>query len=85
MRVDVQKVADSAAFPSQVDVVVIGAGIVGTCTAYEISVRECPSPFSKRTSSPASNQVATGDGSASKTATSMNRLLQCTVDGAGRN
>jgi len=37
MPVDVQKVADSASFPSQVDVVVIGAGIVGTCTAYELS------------------------------------------------
>jgi len=37
MPVEVQKVADSASFPSQVDVVVIGAGIVGTCTAYELS------------------------------------------------
>jgi glycine/D-amino acid oxidase-like deaminating enzyme len=37
MPVDVQKVADSASFPSLVDVVVIGAGIVGTCTAYELS------------------------------------------------
>ena len=37
MPVEVQKVSDSASFPTQVDVVVIGAGIVGTCTAYELT------------------------------------------------
>lgn len=37
MPVDVQKVNDSASFPTQVDVVVIGAGIIGTCAAYELS------------------------------------------------
>ncbi len=37
MPVEVQKVSDSTSFPTQVDVVVIGAGIVGTCTAYELT------------------------------------------------
>ncbi|ASY69695.1 NAD(P)/FAD-dependent oxidoreductase [Sinorhizobium fredii] len=39
MPVEVQKVRDSASFPTHVDVVVIGAGIVGTCTAYELALR----------------------------------------------
>ena len=37
MRIVVQPVQNSAEFPSQVDVVVIGAGIVGTSTAYELA------------------------------------------------
>ncbi|NKK40373.1 FAD-dependent oxidoreductase, partial [Rhizobium leguminosarum bv. viciae] len=37
MPVEVLKVSDSFSFPTEVDVVVIGAGIVGTCTAYELA------------------------------------------------
>jgi glycine/D-amino acid oxidase-like deaminating enzyme len=37
MPVEVQNVSDSPSFPREVDVVVIGAGIVGTCTAYELA------------------------------------------------
>lgn len=37
MPVDVTKVKNSDTFPDKVDVVVIGAGIVGTSTAYELS------------------------------------------------
>ncbi len=36
MPIDVQRVQDSAGFPTKVDVVVIGAGIVGSSTAYEL-------------------------------------------------
>ncbi|WP_407049729.1 NAD(P)/FAD-dependent oxidoreductase [Methyloraptor flagellatus] len=37
MPARVQAVQDSPSFPTEVDVVVIGAGIVGTCTAYELA------------------------------------------------
>jgi len=37
MPVQVDVVQNSAGFPSQVDAVVIGAGIIGTCTAYELA------------------------------------------------
>lgn len=37
MPIQVEAVQDSSAFPGQVDVVVIGAGIIGTCTAYELA------------------------------------------------
>jgi len=37
MRVQVQTVNDSPSFPDRVDVIVMGAGIVGTCTAYELA------------------------------------------------
>lgn len=37
MQIEIEKVQNSDAFPEQVDVVVIGAGIVGTCTAYELA------------------------------------------------
>ncbi|MGO7947101.1 FAD-dependent oxidoreductase, partial [Rhizobium ruizarguesonis] len=37
MPVEVQKVSDSFSFPNEVDVAVIGAGIVGNCTAYELA------------------------------------------------
>ncbi|WP_110684936.1 NAD(P)/FAD-dependent oxidoreductase [Salinicola aestuarinus] len=39
MFVNVDAVDDSANFPEQVDVVVIGGGIVGTTTAYELACR----------------------------------------------
>ncbi len=31
------RVENSSLFPTQVDVVVVGAGIIGTCTAYELA------------------------------------------------
>ncbi|OZI18800.1 D-amino-acid oxidase [Bordetella genomosp. 9] len=37
MPIAVDSVTDSSVFPEQVDVVVIGAGIIGTCTAYELA------------------------------------------------
>jgi glycine/D-amino acid oxidase-like deaminating enzyme len=37
MRISVQPVQNSKDFPKQVDVVVIGAGIVGSSTAYELA------------------------------------------------
>jgi len=37
MPIQVNGVQDSSIFPRQVDVVVIGAGIIGTCTAYELA------------------------------------------------
>ena len=37
MPADAQHVDDSLSFPAEVDVVVIGAGIVGTCVAYELA------------------------------------------------
>ncbi|SMF51153.1 Glycine/D-amino acid oxidase [Azospirillum oryzae] len=37
MPIQVEPVSDSSSFPEQVDVVVIGAGVVGTCTAYELA------------------------------------------------
>lgn len=37
MPIDVQRVHNSAEFPARVDVVVIGAGIVGASTAYELA------------------------------------------------
>lgn len=37
LRID--EVTDSAQFPESVDVVVIGGGIIGTCTAYELARR----------------------------------------------
>ncbi|WP_427024923.1 NAD(P)/FAD-dependent oxidoreductase [Aureimonas ureilytica] len=37
MRIQVNRVEDSPAFPQRVDVVVIGAGIVGASTAYELA------------------------------------------------
>ena len=37
MPTDVEAVSDSPGFPSEVDVVVIGAGIVGVSTAYELA------------------------------------------------
>lgn len=37
MPIDVNRVQDSAAFPDKVDVVVIGGGIVGASTAYELA------------------------------------------------
>ena len=37
MPIDVNRVQDSAQFPTKVDVVVIGAGIVGTSAAYELA------------------------------------------------
>lgn len=37
MQIEIENVQNSDAFPKQVDVVVIGAGIVGTCTAYELA------------------------------------------------
>lgn len=37
MPINVDHVEDSPGFPDQVDVVVIGGGIVGTCTAYELA------------------------------------------------
>ncbi len=40
MPVTVDKVQDSTSFPSAVDVVVIGAGIIGASTAYELAKRK---------------------------------------------
>ena len=37
MPIQVNTVPNSPEFPTQVDVVVIGAGIIGTCTAYELA------------------------------------------------
>src|SRR3954452_12838011 len=37
MPIDVRRLQDSAEFPAQVDVVVVGAGIVGSSTAYELA------------------------------------------------
>lgn len=37
MPVEVDAVQSSPAFPKEVDVVVIGAGIIGVCTAYELA------------------------------------------------
>ncbi len=37
MPVQVDVVQDSSGFPCEVDAVVIGAGIIGTCTAYELA------------------------------------------------
>ena len=37
MQIEIEKVQNSDAFPQHVDVAVIGAGIVGTCTAYELA------------------------------------------------
>ncbi len=37
MRIKVDSVSDSSVFPTSVDVVVIGGGIVGTSTAYELA------------------------------------------------
>lgn len=37
MPVQVDAVQDSPNFPTEVDVVVIGAGIIGVCTAYELA------------------------------------------------
>ncbi|MGO4282831.1 NAD(P)/FAD-dependent oxidoreductase [Bosea sp. TAB14] len=37
MPIEVQRVQDSAGFPTKVDVVVVGAGIVGSSTAYELA------------------------------------------------
>lgn len=37
MPIEVQRVQDSAGFPTKVDVVVVGAGIVGTSAAYELA------------------------------------------------
>ncbi|MCJ2877483.1 FAD-binding oxidoreductase [Rhizobium pusense] len=37
MPIDVDKVHDTKSFPAQVDVVVVGAGIVGASTAYELA------------------------------------------------
>ena len=37
MPTDVEKVSDSPTFRNDVDVVVIGAGIVGVCTGYELA------------------------------------------------
>lgn len=37
MPIQVDSVKDSPLFPEQVDVVVIGAGIIGSCTAYELA------------------------------------------------
>lgn len=37
MPIEVAEVQNSSTFPRQVDVVVIGAGIIGTCTAYELA------------------------------------------------
>ncbi|KFF49312.1 D-amino acid oxidase [Gammaproteobacteria bacterium MFB021] len=39
MFVNVDPVVDSPGFPEQVDVVVIGGGILGTCAAYELAGR----------------------------------------------
>lgn len=39
MPIEVQPVSDSSSFPEHVDVVVIGAGVVGTCTAYELALK----------------------------------------------
>ena len=37
MPTEVVQVSNSPDFPTEVDVVVVGAGIVGTCTAYELA------------------------------------------------
>ncbi|GAC1039294.1 FAD-binding oxidoreductase [Pseudomonas sp. No.117] len=37
MPIDVDAIPDSPAFPKEADVVVIGGGIVGACTAYELA------------------------------------------------
>lgn len=37
MPIQINKVSNSSDFPAKVDVIVIGAGIVGTCTAYELA------------------------------------------------
>lgn len=37
MRIKINAVTDSAAFPEQVDVIVIGGGIIGTSVAYELA------------------------------------------------
>ena len=37
MRIHIESVENSSAFRTDVDVVVIGAGIVGSCTAYELA------------------------------------------------
>jgi glycine/D-amino acid oxidase-like deaminating enzyme len=37
MPIEVQRIQDSAGFPTKVDVVVVGAGIVGSSAAYELA------------------------------------------------
>lgn len=37
MPIQVNKVQNSPNFPTQVDAVIMGAGIIGTCTAYELA------------------------------------------------
>ena len=37
MRIKINAVTDSPTFPEQVDVVVIGGGIIGTSVAYELA------------------------------------------------
>ncbi|MCY6379373.1 NAD(P)/FAD-dependent oxidoreductase [Hoeflea prorocentri] len=37
MSIEIKKIEDSPNFPNQADVVVVGAGIIGVCTAYELA------------------------------------------------
>jgi glycine/D-amino acid oxidase-like deaminating enzyme len=37
MPVQIEQIQSSTTFPRQADVIVIGAGIIGTCTAYELA------------------------------------------------
>src|SRR5476649_1338942 len=81
LRVD--EVADSPLVPAEVDVVIIGGGIIGTTTAYELARQGVSVALVERASLAPSNRGATGAGSASRTAGMTSWSWRCAASSAG--